>query len=170
MITRRGFLGGLLGGAAVLPLVGCGGPTEPDGPRPEVYKTRSEWQKLVSPAAFAVLFNEDTEQPGSSPLNNEHRSGTYLCAACLIPLFSSETKYESGTGWPSFWQPIEGRLAFKPDLTTGEPRTEYHCLRCGGHQGHRFDDGPPPTGLRHCNNGLALQFVPSGTTLPAPRT
>jgi peptide-methionine (R)-S-oxide reductase len=169
MITRRRMLGGLLGLAA-LPLAGCSAATEPDGERPELYKTRDEWRKLLSAAAFSVLFNEATEEPGSSPLNNEHRAGTYVCAACYVPLFASETKYESGTGWPSFWQPLEGRLATKPDLSSGQLRTEYHCARCGGHQGHRFEDGPPPTGLRHCNNGLALQFVPSGATLPPLRT
>ena len=168
MITRRLFLGGVLGLGA-LPLVGCSS-TEPSGDRPELYKTRSEWRNLLSAAAFSILFNEGTEDPGSSPLANEHRAGTYICAACFIPLFSSETKYESGTGWPSFWKVIDGRIATKPDLSTGTARTEYHCVRCGGHQGHRFDDGPPPTGLRHCNNGLALQFVLASDPLPALRT
>ena len=138
--------------------------------RPEVYKTPAEWRALLGPTAFAVLFLGQTEPPGSSPLNDEASEGTYLCAACLIPLFSSTTKYETGTGWPSFWAPLDGRLDYKPDLGTGEVRTEYHCLRCGGHQGHVFDDGPPPTGKRYCNNGLALQFVPSGQPLPPPRT
>lgn len=169
MITRRHFVGSLLGFAG-MHVVGCSEPTEPDGERPELYKTRSEWQKLLSPAAFSVLFDDGTEMPGSSSLNDEHRAGTYVCAACFIPLFTSETKYESGTGWPSFWQPIEGRIGLKDDRSTGEIRTEYHCVRCGGHQGHRFDDGPLPTGLRHCNNGVALSFVPSGESLPALRT
>ncbi len=169
MITRRRLLGSLLG-LAVMPSLSCSEPTEPEGERPELYKSRSEWQKLLSPAAFSVLFNAGTEVPGSSPLNDEHRAGTFICAACFIPLFSSETKYESGTGWPSFWQPIAGRLGLKPDLSTGEVRTEYHCIRCGGHQGHRFDDSPPPTGLRHCNNGVALLFVSSAESLPALRT
>jgi peptide-methionine (R)-S-oxide reductase len=169
-MTREHFLGTLLG-LVMTPLAGC---SEPNGPydrepdeRPELYKTREQWRALLPQAAFSVLFLEQTETPGSSPLDKEDREGTYVCAACYIPLFSSETKYETGTGWPSFWQPIEGRLGFRlePDL-----RTEYHCKRCGGHQGHVFDDGPPPTGKRHCNNGLALQFVPNGQALPALRT
>jgi peptide-methionine (R)-S-oxide reductase len=93
-----------------------------------------------------------------------------VCAACFLPLFPSTTKYDSGTGWPSFWRPLEGRLGTKPDYQLAIPRTEYHCIRCGGHQGHRFHDGPPPTGLRYCNNGLALRFVPEGEALPALRT
>ena len=166
-MTRDQFLRSLLG-LSLASLAGCSEPTGRDAEeRPELYKTREEWNRLLGPAVFAVLFNGQTEPPGSSPLNDEHREGTYLCAACFIPLFSSETKYETGTGWPSFWQPIEGRLGFKPDF---DLRTEYHCLRCGGHQGHVFDDGPPPTGKRHCNNGLALQFVPQGQPLPALRT
>jgi peptide-methionine (R)-S-oxide reductase len=107
--------------------------------------------------------------PGSSPLNQEKRPGTFLCAACFLPLFSSKTKYDSGTGWPSFWQPLPGSIGTRPDHTLWVERTEYHCRRCGGHQGHVFEDGPPPTGLRYCNNGLALEFVPEGQALPALR-
>ncbi|GIX21835.1 MAG: hypothetical protein KatS3mg121_0618 [Gammaproteobacteria bacterium] len=128
------------------------------------------WRKLLEPERYAVLFCEDTEPPGSSPLTREKRPGTYLCAACHLPLFSSETKFDSGTGWPSFWQPIDpNHIGTKLDFKLLLPRTEYHCARCGGHQGHVFKDGPPPTGLRYCNNGLALIFVPEGEPLPALR-
>ncbi|WP_333857642.1 peptide-methionine (R)-S-oxide reductase MsrB, partial [Denitromonas sp.] len=108
--------------------------------------------------------------PGSSPLNDEKRDGTYICAACFLPLFDSATKYDSGTGWPSFWQPLTDAVNTQRDFKLIWPRTEYHCARCGGHQGHVFDDGPQPTGQRYCNNGLALQFVVRGQTLPALRT
>jgi peptide-methionine (R)-S-oxide reductase len=127
---------------------------------------KSEWQKRLSPAAYDVLFEEGTERPGSSPLNAEKRPGTFVCAACMLPLFESKAKYDSGTGWPSFFRPIPGRVAEKRDFKLILPRTEYHCARCTGHQGHVFDDGPPPTGLRYCNNGVALRFVPEGETLP----
>lgn len=142
-----------------------------DAPFPPLQKSRDEWRKLLPSAAYAVLFEEDTEPSGSSPLNKEKRAGTYICAACYLPLFSSETKFESGTGWPSFWKPInETHIDTKRDFLVIIPRTEYHCARCDGHQGHVFKDGPPPTGLRYCNNGLALNFVPQGTPLPALRS
>lgn len=133
-------------------------------------KPHDAWRELLSPAAYAVLFEEDTEPPGSSPLNQEKRAGTYICAACYLPLFDSRHKYESGTGWPSFTQPIEGHTGFKRDFKLIFPRTEYHCARCGGHQGHMFDDGPPPRGERWCNNGVALRFIPQGEALPALRS
>lgn len=132
-------------------------------------KPHEEWQGLVSPEAYRVLFKEDTEPSGSSPLNGENREGTYICAACHLPLFESAHKYESGTGWPSFTQPIAGHMETRRDYRMILPRTEYHCARCGGHQGHVFDDGPPPRGERWCNNGLALKFVPQGEALPALR-
>ena len=133
-------------------------------------KPVSEWRKLLSRDAYGVLFEEDTERPSSSPLNQEKRPGTYICAACYLPLFDSTTKYESGTGWPSFYATLQGRLGTKRDFRLIWPRTEYHCVRCGGHQGHVFKDGPRPTGQRWCNNGLALQFVPAGEASPELRT
>ena len=133
-------------------------------------KPDSAWRDIVGEDAFYILFEEGTERRYSSPLLEEKRRGTYICAACRLPLFTSVTKYESGTGWPSFWAPIEGRLGTKRDTKLAMPRTEYHCARCGGHQGHVFEDGPDPTGLRYCNNGLALAFVPESASLPALRS
>lgn len=114
----------------------------------------------MSDEQFRVLRKEGTERSGSSPLNNEKRDGIFVCAGCDLPLFKSETKYESGTGWPSFWDPIANHIQTKRDFKLFTPRTEYHCARCGGHQGHVFEDGPKPTGLRYCNNGVALKFIP----------
>lgn len=130
----------------------------------------STWRDRVSPEAYAVLFEADTERSGSSPLNDEHRDGTFICAACYLPLFDSQNKFNSGTGWPSFTQPIAGHTAFSRDFKLIIPRTEYHCARCGGHQGHMFDDGPAPRGERWCNNGVALRFIPRTETLPALRS
>lgn len=132
-------------------------------------KSREEWRQLLDRDAYRVLFEEATEPPFSSPLLREKRKGTYICAACFLPLFDSETKFESGTGWPSFYQPIPGRTGRKRDFKLIVPRTEYHCVRCGGHQGHVFNDGPPPTGERWCNNGVALRFMPDGEELPPLR-
>ena len=132
-------------------------------------KSNSDWRNLISSREFHILFEEGTEPPGSSPLNKVKEEGTFICTACYLPLFESETKYESGTGWPSFYQPIVGRVDTKLDLKLIWPRTEYHCIRCGGHQGHIFKDGPEPTGLRYCNNGLALKFIPVDKPLPELR-
>ena len=133
-------------------------------------KSKAEWARLLPPAAYEVLFEEATERPGSSALNGEKRDGTFLCAACLQPLFDSSAKFESGTGWPSFWKPLPGSVGTKTDYRAILPRTEYHCSRCGGHHGHVFEDGPPPTGLRYCNNGVALRFVPRRENLPDLRS
>jgi len=124
-------------------------------------KTEAEWKQLLSDQQFNVLRREGTEHPFASPLNGEKRAGVFVCAGCNLPLFSSQMKYDSGTGWPSFFTSIPGHLDTKKDLHLILPRTEYHCIRCGGHQGHVFDDGPPPTGQRWCNNGIALRFVPA---------
>ena len=135
----------------------------------KVDKPAGEWRELLSERSFAVLFKEATEPPGTSELNQEKREGTFVCAACHLPLFESSAKYESGTGWPSFFDAIPGRLGTKIDFKLILPRTEYHCARCGGHQGHVFKDGPPPTGQRYCNNGVALRFVPAGEEPPPLR-
>ena len=136
----------------------------------QLEKPLNEWRELLSSQQFVVLFQNGTEPPGSSALNQEKRSGIFVCAACHLPLFKSTGKYESGTGWPSFFVPIEGRLGTKRDFKMLLPRTEYHCARCGGHQGHVFKDGPAPTGDRYCNNGVALRFVPEGEPIPEPPT
>ncbi len=120
----------------------------------------SEWRRKLPPEAFNVLRKEGTERPFTSRLNNEKREGIYHCAGCDLPLFSSSAKFDSGTGWPSFWEPLEDAVATKVDFKLIVPRTEYHCQRCGGHQGHVFNDGPRPTGKRYCNNGVSLNFRP----------
>ena len=133
-------------------------------------RSEDEWRQLLDGDRCRVLFQEGTEPPFSSPLNEEKRAGTFICAACHQPLFTSDGKYDSGTGWPSFFQPIDpARIETRRDFRLLLPRTEYHCARCGGHQGHVFGDGPAPTGQRYCNNGLALLFIPEGEPLPELR-
>jgi peptide-methionine (R)-S-oxide reductase len=122
--------------------------------------SKEEWRKRLDPNQFHILREEGTERPGSSPLNNEKRPGVFVCTGCQLPLFTSEMKYESGTGWPSFFTTIPGVFGTTTDYKLILPRTEYHCIRCGGHHGHIFDDGPPPTRQRYCNNGVALKFIP----------
>ncbi|OGA97554.1 MAG: peptide-methionine (R)-S-oxide reductase [Burkholderiales bacterium RIFCSPHIGHO2_12_FULL_61_11] len=139
-------------------------------PAPTLKKSKSEWRKLLPEKSYAVLFEEATEPPFSSPLDAEKRAGTYICAACFLPLFSSAQKFDSGTGWPSFFDVLPDAVGTRRDFKLILPRTEYHCARCGGHQGHIFKDGPKPTGLRYCNNGVALQFVPEGSKRPELRT
>ncbi len=126
-----------------------------------VTHTEEEWRKLLTPNQYAVLRESATERPFTSPLNNEHRKGVFRCAGCELDLFASTTKFESGTGWPSFWQPLPDAVGTERDTTQGMIRTSAHCARCGGHLGHVFEDGPKPTGLRYCMNGLALTFVPA---------
>jgi peptide-methionine (R)-S-oxide reductase len=124
-------------------------------------KSDEEWRQALDPAAYAVLRHEGTERPFSSALNGEHRPGVFVCAGCELPLFTSAMKFESGTGWPSYFTTIPGAFATSTDRKMILPRTEYHCAKCGGHHGHVFDDGPEPTGLRYCNNGVALRFIPA---------
>ncbi len=133
-------------------------------------KPKKEWKAILDREAYQVLFEEATERPFTSTLLEEKRHGTYICAACFLPLFESDAKYESGTGWPSFFRALEGKLETRTDFKLLLPRTEYHCARCGGHQGHVFGDGPKPTGKRFCNNGVALGFVPEGEAFPELRS
>lgn len=167
-MKRRDFLQSLTGMSLWMALPALAGEmwaaTQP------LRKSKAAWRALLPADRYAILFEEATEPPHSSTLNAEKRDGTFICAACAQPLFSSRHKYESGTGWPSFWQPLPDAVATKTDYKLLWPRTEYHCARCGGHQGHVFDDGPQPTGLRYCNNGLALEFIEDGKALPALRT
>ena len=161
-IGRRGLLGGagaaVIAGAAGL-LAGRGSPASAEAF--ELDLTAEQWRSRLSPEQYYVLRRRGTERSGSSPLNSEHRRGTFLCAGCDLPVFRSQDKFESGTGWPSFVRPIRGAVGTRPDNTLFMTRTEVHCRRCGGHLGHVFDDGPPPTGQRWCMNGAALKFVPA---------
>jgi peptide-methionine (R)-S-oxide reductase len=127
----------------------------------EVTKTEAEWREILTANQFAVLREESTERPFTSPLNDEKRAGIFHCAGCDLPVYSSEVKYDSGTGWPSFWESLPNAIGTKEDNTLFMTRTECHCRRCGGHFGHIFNDGPPPTGKRHCLNGVSLKFKPA---------
>jgi peptide-methionine (R)-S-oxide reductase len=127
-----------------------------------IQRSDDEWRKTLADDSYRVLRHEGTERPFTSALNNEHRPGVFVCAGCALPLFTSAMKFESGTGWPSFFTTIPGAFGTKTDTLLMFPRTEYHCAKCGGHHGHVFDDGPAPTGLRYCNNGVALRFIPQG--------
>ena len=177
-MNKRSFLK-VLAGAAVVPTTATLGyktllATQATPSTPDVSVTltkdqqvekielsRAEWKNRLTPAQYRVLRKAGTEMPYSSHLNDEKRNGVFACAGCDLPLFDSDTKYDSGTGWPSFFQPVQNHIATSIDFKLILPRTEYHCARCGGHQGHVFKDGPRPTGLRYCNNGVALKFIPA---------
>ncbi len=159
-ITRRQFLPslGMLSAAAGALSIAV---AKPSG-KFEVTKTEDQWREILTPEQFAVLREEGTERAGSSPLDREKRQGTFTCAGCDLALFSSGTKFESGTGWPSFWKPLDNAVETTTDTKFFMTRTEVHCRRCGGHLGHVFEDGPKPTGLRYCMNGVAMKFAPTG--------
>jgi peptide-methionine (R)-S-oxide reductase len=163
MYNRRTLLAGTAAAAAfgVQQWMGQGALAATAEGAAEIQKTDDEWRKLLSPEQYQVLRKHGTERPGTSPLNHEKRKGTFACAGCDLPLFSSETKFESGTGWPSFWQPLPNAIGTTTDRSLFMIRTEVHCRRCHGHLGHVFDDGPKPTGLRYCMNGVSLKFVPA---------
>lgn len=161
MINRRQFIlaGGGLSVALALGLLPRKAARAAASGQFEVSYTDQQWHQRLSAAQYHILREQGTEAPYSSPLNDEHRDGLFSCAGCQLPLFSSHTKFDSHTGWPSFYQPLEQAVAQRQDRTFGMVRDEVHCRRCGGHLGHVFDDGPQPTGLRYCMNGLALQFA-----------
>lgn len=177
MVTRRQFIAGgslAIGGAFGIGRLGSGAASPRGGPPdsgpadsgppssgPSVILTEDEWRELLTPEQYHVLREAGTERAFTSELLDEHRAGTFACAGCALDLFSSTTKYDSGTGWPSFWLPLEGAVGTSEDRSYGRVRVEVHCSRCEGHLGHVFDDGPPPTGLRYCMNGIALTFIPA---------
>ncbi len=164
-MKRRHFILGL-GAITALPLAIARNVEQRSDMKVKIEKIKrsdDEWARILTKEQFKILREEGTEPPFTSPLNDEKRKGIYLCVGCELPLFTSEMKYDSGTGWPSFYTSIEGHLETKLDFKLILPRTEYHCARCGGHHGHVFKDGPKPTGERWCNNGIALKFIPTTT-------
>jgi peptide-methionine (R)-S-oxide reductase len=164
MIDRRILLASLAGLAGIAGLRWLRAAPAQATEKFEIEKTEAEWRAQLTPEQYQILRRQGTEPPFTSPLLQEHRKGIFACAGCDLPLFSSETKFESGTGWPSFYQPLENAVGKHQDRMLGMLRTEIHCRRCGGHLGHVFDDGPKPTGLRYCMDGLALQFHPAATS------
>ena len=163
MNDRRAFIG--LIGAATAGTLLFGRPTKAAAElRFTVNRSPADWKRVLGPQRFYILRQAGTERAFTSPLLNEHRKGIFACAGCDLPVYPSETKFDSGTGWPSFWQEIANGIGKTEDRSLGMTRTEVHCRRCGGHLGHVFDDGPPPTGLRYCMNGVALKFTPSAAT------
>lgn len=160
-MDRRTFIALATGGAGLLalPKIHVMGQAMAAERIDKISRTDAEWKKRLTPVQYDVLRREGTEAPFTSPLNNEKRSGMYVCVACELPLFPSKFKFDSGTGWPSFYDVLPGHVETRTDFKLVLPRTEYHCARCGGHHGHVFDDGPKPTGLRYCNNGVALKFI-----------
>jgi peptide-methionine (R)-S-oxide reductase len=164
-MTKRQFLGGI--GGLTAGILGAGAVRGADGGKQFPFQlTEAEWRQRLSPGAYRVLREHGTERAGTSPLNQEKRAGTFHCAGCDHPLFDSATKYESGTGWPSFYAPLANAVGEKEDRSFFMVRTEVHCANCGGHLGHVFPDGPPPTGLRYCMNGIAMEFRPAGSGAP----
>jgi peptide-methionine (R)-S-oxide reductase len=164
MIDRRILLASVAGLAGIAGLRWLRAAPAQATEKFEIEKTDAEWRAQLTPEQYQILRQQGTEPPFTSPLLEEHRKGTFACAGCDLPLFSSETKFESGTGWPSFYQPLENAVGKHQDRMLGMLRTEIHCRRCGGHLGHVFDDGPKPTGLRYCMDGLALQFHPTAAS------
>ena len=163
MINRRILLASVAGLLSLAAFRWLRTPAQAAG-KFEIEKTDAEWRAQLTPQQYEILRKHGTERPGSSPLLKEHRKGIFACAGCDLPLFASETKFESGTGWPSFYQPLPDAIGTRADRSLFMTRTEVHCRRCGGHLGHVFNDGPRPTGLRYCMNGVALKFVPASET------
>ncbi|WP_417597388.1 peptide-methionine (R)-S-oxide reductase MsrB [Novosphingobium aquae] len=159
MLSRRRMAQWLAAAAAIPLVTACG--SDAEAKTYPVRFTDAEWKKRLTPPQYYILRQKGTERPGTSPLDREKRKGTFVCAADGNPLFASTTKFDSGTGWPSFWKPLPGAVATSTDWDVGMPRTEVHCARCGGHLGHVFDDGPKPTGKRYCMNGAAMVFRPT---------
>ncbi len=159
-MSKRTLIGSAAAALGAFALGGCARRTEAASAETfEIVKSPEEWRRTLTPEQYAVLREESTERAGSSPLDKEARVGTYACAGCGLPVYGSEAKFESGTGWPSFTAPLAGAVRTKEDRGFLTARTEVHCRRCGGHLGHVFDDGPPPTGLRYCMNGVAMKFI-----------